>query len=64
MLGGYGIFGAGASVTRTYSSLPVHNMIKLKIQLFKIDSWNNESAFISIDGTVVWTKSYGVTEGF
>lgn len=42
--GGAGVFGSGATLTKTFTSLPVHNQLKFKIQFWKIDAWEGEAA--------------------
>jgi len=50
MIGGYGNFGAGAAMSRTFGHLPPHNQIRIKFQFWKIDSWDNEMFYCSVDG--------------
>jgi hypothetical protein len=42
IFGGYGIFGAGAAASRQFTGLPVHNTVRLQMQLWKLDTWDGE----------------------
>lgn len=42
MLGGFNKFGAGAVALRTVTKLAPHNNMKIKLTLWKIDSFDNE----------------------
>lgn len=64
MLGGYNKFGRGAAVERFVNKLPVHSNIKVKLQLWKIDSWDDEFLFVTVDGQLMYTKSFKIVEGF
>lgn len=50
MLGGYGVFGKSAVVTKLFK-LPPHKAISIKFKLYKIDSWDNHHFFAYVDGT-------------
>lgn len=53
IFGGFGLFGKGAKITKTFS-LPVHNSILIRLQFWKIDSWDNEYARVYVDGYLLW----------
>lgn len=63
MLGGYNKFGRGAAVERFVNKLPVHSNIKVKLQLWKIDSWDDEFIYVTVDGQLMYTKSFKIVEG-
>lgn len=49
MIGGFGVFGKNSALVKHFR-LPPHYEMKLKLNLFKIDSWDKERFFISVDG--------------
>jgi len=57
ILGGYGKF-AGGEVSKTFSSLPPHQQIRLKANYHFIDSWGGETAYAKMANNVVWTDTY------
>jgi hypothetical protein len=58
LAGGFGVFGAGASISRNFPNLPAHNILKLKVQFWKIDSWDNEEARVFADGKIIWKQAF------
>lgn len=50
VLGAYGNFGKGAATSRLVQGLPLHNAIRVKMQLWKLDSWDGESLIVAADG--------------
>lgn len=58
MAGGYNVFGTKAIAKKTFN-LSGHKSLRLKVQLWKIDSWDYEELFIQVDGQIVWSKHYG-----
>ncbi len=52
VLGGYGLFGAGASASKTYSDLISHNYVTIQYNLYFIDSWNGENYYLNVDGSL------------
>jgi hypothetical protein len=53
MYGGFNLFGAGALI-RNQVQLKPHYKLKFKFLLFKIDSWDNEKAWLTVDNKEVW----------
>lgn len=49
MLGGHDVFGKGAKAVKTFNNLPAHNKMVVRLQFWKIDSWDNELAEILVD---------------
>ncbi len=49
MYGGFGHFGHGVHIDKTFSGIPPHQMLLIKFKLFKIDSWDKERFCISFD---------------
>jgi CubicO group peptidase (beta-lactamase class C family) len=64
VFGGYGNFGKGATITRIVPTPNLHNTIRVKMQLWKIDSWDGEALTVYVDGKVVWSKNLKYTDGF
>lgn len=52
------MFGAKAYIEKVVSDLPLHNQLRLKMQFWKIDTWDNEWAQILVDGVVVWQQQF------
>lgn len=57
-MGGYSVFGKGASATKTLTELPSHDMLRVRLQFWKIDSWDTEMAFIKVDGRAIWAAYF------
>lgn len=55
IFGGYGLFGKGAKIKKTFN-LPTHNSILIRLQFWKIDSWDKEYARVYVDGYLLWNK--------
>ena len=56
LVGGYNKFGANAYVERTFTSLPPHYSARVRFLLLKIDSWDAEDFYITIDTTRIKTE--------
>lgn len=50
LVGGYGIVGAGSSIHGSYSNIPNHDAIKVKLKVYYVDSWDTEVAEIIVAG--------------
>lgn len=48
MFGGFNKFGARAVASKIFE-LPSHSLINLKLQFWKIDSWDNEEGYVFVD---------------
>jgi hypothetical protein len=57
MLGGYNVFGSGASVSNTVATAYTHTQVKVTLDYWFIDSWDGESGTLDLAGTRVWTQS-------
>ncbi|CAD8162475.1 unnamed protein product [Paramecium octaurelia] len=57
LFGGYNILGAGASVSKIIS-LPAHFKIRVSLEFWKIDSWDNEKLYIILDDSVTTAYWY------
>lgn len=56
-LGGHCNFGAG-EVSKTFTKLPPHNMIKVTANYHFLDKWEGEEGFMKVDGIPVWSDTY------
>lgn len=60
MLGGYNVFGDGASTTKTFDLRGVpHGTANVRARVYIIDSWDGEAARMSLDGTRVFDATFG-----
>lgn len=48
MIGGYNVFGKGASAEKTFN-VPPHKRLRIEATVYKIDSWDNEWFFLKVD---------------
>jgi hypothetical protein len=58
LVGGFNIFGVRASATKTFD-VPRHKRVRLMVQLWKIDSWDNEWFFVQVDGMKIYNQRLG-----
>jgi hypothetical protein len=61
IVGGYNAFGRRATATKQIR-VPPHFKLKLQVQLWKIDSWDNEKMQIYVDG-FLWEARWGFSDG-
>jgi len=54
---------ARGSLTWTLSSIPSFTQVYLKVRFGFIDSWENEEAFITVNGADVWRKRSTTNQG-
>ncbi|CAK58909.1 unnamed protein product (macronuclear) [Paramecium tetraurelia] len=62
IIGGYGIVGSGSQIHGSYSNLPRHSAIKVRLKVYYIDSWDTEVATINVAGFVkqrTWYLDWG-----
>jgi large repetitive protein len=57
ILGGYTIFGSGASLNRNFSNLPPHTELNLSFDFIRIDSWDDETATLYVDSLPLWSNT-------
>ena len=59
MLGGYGVFGSTATSSKTYTFFGVtHAQVRVALDYFVIDTWDNEFGRVSVDGTQVFNGQF------
>lgn len=56
ILGGCGKF-AGGEVSKTYFSLPAHDLVRVRANFHFIDQWGGETAFLKLQDFFVWTDT-------
>jgi len=62
MLGGSSVFGAGASSQKSYDFLNItHTQVRVDLDYYVIDSWDNERALVSVDSTTVYDQAFPYT---
>jgi hypothetical protein len=44
------------SVTKSYSGIPAHTHLRIKLRYWGVDSWDNEWGRLYVDDTLVWEK--------
>lgn len=49
LFGGFEKFGKDASVSKTFEDIPRHKRVRVLFELWKIDSWDGEDAFVKLD---------------
>ena len=57
VLGGHCKYSAGES-EKEYKNLPDHDSIRITGQMLFLDTWNKESAYIRVDGQIVWINMH------
>eukprot|EP00050_Salpingoeca_kvevrii_P023235 m.139512 g.139512 ORF g.139512 m.139512 type:complete len:599 (-) comp9994_c0_seq1:95-1891(-) len=57
LLGGHNAWDVGVEVSRTYNNLPPHTALRIRMDIFFMDSWDNEEAIIKVDGVEVWRQA-------
>eukprot|EP00759_Apiculatamorpha_spiralis_P009384 PhF_6_TR15991/c1_g1_i1/m.25091 len=58
MLGGYNMFGTGATITRQFQ-LPAHKRLRIKARVLSIDTWDGEAFLVHVDGALALTTYRG-----
>jgi hypothetical protein len=57
MFGGYAKFGARAVALKQFD-LPPHHTLTIKVQMWKIDSWDNEEFYVWVDDQLTWRRKF------
>lgn len=64
LFGGFNVFGANTYIKKTFSSLPVHQKLRIQVQFWKIDSWDDERASLLVNGQEVWSLNFHLYAGY
>ena len=59
MLGGYGICGNRCELRKAFTGLPAHNFVHLEVEVYWLDSWDNEWLYIYADDIPVFAQKKG-----
>lgn len=62
IVGGNGLFGANALLTKTYNELPPHLNLRISFFLMKIAYWNQNNFILQVDEKTVFTKTFETNE--
>ena len=54
IFGGFGIFGTTTSVVKMIALAP-HYFVRVIFKMYKIDSWENESFYLYLDGVQMFS---------
>ncbi|KAL4493947.1 hypothetical protein ABPG72_021964 [Tetrahymena utriculariae] len=63
VLGGFWLSGLGASISRVWNGLAPHWSIRIDYTVWKIDKWNNEYFYVSVDGQVKQQLQFSSSSG-
>lgn len=63
MLGGYGVFGEGATAETTVTGIPEHDYLHVKFTFYSIDSWDDEFYYFKVDGKTIVEKAQTYSSG-
>ena len=58
IFGGYNQLGQNMVIGKTLFALPSHTKVKVKFQVWKIDSWDGERLSMYIDGSEAWGHNF------
>lgn len=61
LVGGYGKFGKGAVASKTFNTAAQAGL-RLQVQLWKIDSWDGEELFVTMNGQKVYSITLGLND--
>ena len=62
--GGYPNFGKTVYAWKNYTELPLpHYQVSINVQLFFIDSWDDETYYVKVDDTIVYQEMYYTSNG-
>lgn len=59
MLGGYGICGNSCELRKAFTELAAHNFVHLEVEVYWLDSWDNEWLYIYADDIPVFAQRKG-----
>eukprot|EP00966_Prymnesium_polylepis_P142725 3295103-Prymnesium_polylepis.2 len=63
MLGGYGVFGAGAYVEKTVTGMDSHFTLRIQFTFFKIDYWEGFAVLVYVDGALGYRQTFQLRDG-
>ena len=63
ILGGFNQMANGYTLQKTFSNLPAHSQMEISFDFLRIDSWDNENLYVSIDDIIIFTAIYNGLTG-
>ena len=57
------MFGRGATLSKTFTNLISHNLVRVRAQVWKLGSWNNELFKVFGDNNILYTTQINNTVG-
>ncbi|CAD8095617.1 unnamed protein product [Paramecium sonneborni] len=57
LLGGFKYTGKGSQLFKTIN-LPAHSQVKIQFRFMILDKWNSKQAYLSVDNTLRWSKTF------
>ncbi|CAD8072856.1 unnamed protein product [Paramecium sonneborni] len=57
LLGGFKYTGESSYLFKTIN-LPTHSQVKIQFRFMILDKWNSKQAYLSVDNTLRWTKTF------
>ena len=57
MFGGSCVFGRGAYAYKKYYGMVAHSYVRITFDFYMIDSWNSETATMTVDGSHTWSAT-------
>lgn len=61
-MGGYNSLALGGTAAKTFN-LPKHKKLRIRLKIYKFDSWDNEWLAIKFNGVEVWKRYYNFQTG-
>lgn len=55
--------GSGTKLTRIFQGLAPHYKLKIQFQFWKVDSWDDEEAYLYVDRKLGWKQAFSFSEG-
>eukprot|EP00492_Amphilonche_elongata_P001588 TRINITY_DN19_c0_g1_i5.p1 TRINITY_DN19_c0_g1~~TRINITY_DN19_c0_g1_i5.p1 ORF type:complete len:931 (+),score=175.89 TRINITY_DN19_c0_g1_i5:289-2793(+) len=62
ILGGYNVIAAG-EISKMYNLPYTGCSVRVQLDFIKIDTWNDETAYVTIDGEEVWRRTFAFNDG-
>merc|ERR1711920_1146655 len=65
ILGGYGVLGKDAKLTKTFNIDVAHTEVHINATFIRIDSWNynQDWIYLKADGLTIWKQTFSHTRG-
>lgn len=63
MFGGYSVFGSDAEASTAIFDIPAHEYLHVTFTGYFIDSWDDESFFVNLDGNTIVETTFQYSSG-